>query len=184
VLDEDDAFLALASGEIWEYDVVDNRADEFEAALRNSETVMEFEVLDEAGTESDDAAAVSLSDSSTRAPERRWRRPGGVRGISGARDVDDGPAGRPTVDASAAETGPDRPYLGLDDAEGISTEAYGGVDDLTVVSEDDPSLGLTEHRKTPPKDWAAAAGASRVPDRGVQSDRPTDKSSTLSPDRD
>ncbi|MGA8025557.1 MAG: hypothetical protein WB992_00300 [Bryobacteraceae bacterium] len=45
VLEEDDDFLSLTS-EVWEYDVADEKKQEFEDALRNSGTVMEFEVLD------------------------------------------------------------------------------------------------------------------------------------------
>src|SRR5436305_10756294 len=47
VLDEDDAWLGLAGTEVWEYDVVDDRKQEFIDAMRNSETVMEFSELDE-----------------------------------------------------------------------------------------------------------------------------------------
>jgi hypothetical protein len=45
-LREDDAFLSLES-EVWEYDVSDDRIDEFKAAMKNSEMVMEFEQLGE-----------------------------------------------------------------------------------------------------------------------------------------
>src|SRR3954454_22660714 len=45
-LREDDAFLSLES-EIWEYDVSDDRIDEFIAAMKNSKMVMEFEQLGE-----------------------------------------------------------------------------------------------------------------------------------------
>ena len=45
-LREDDAFLSLES-EIWEYDVSDDRTDEFVAAMQNSQMVMEFEALGE-----------------------------------------------------------------------------------------------------------------------------------------
>ncbi len=43
-LNEDDAFLSLES-EVWEYDVADDRVDEFVAGMQNSQMVMEFEVL-------------------------------------------------------------------------------------------------------------------------------------------
>ena len=45
-LREDDAFLSLES-EVWEYDVSDDRIDEFIAAMKNSEMVMEFEQMGE-----------------------------------------------------------------------------------------------------------------------------------------
>jgi hypothetical protein len=47
VLDEDDAFLAMAAPEVWEYQVEDGRQSEFEDAIRNSRTVMEFEIIDD-----------------------------------------------------------------------------------------------------------------------------------------
>ncbi len=48
VMDEDDDFLSLGT-EVWEYDVADGRGQEFEDALKNSQMVMEFEVLDDQG---------------------------------------------------------------------------------------------------------------------------------------
>ena len=45
-LREDDAFLSLES-EVWEYDVATDRVDEFIAAMKNSQMVMEFEALEE-----------------------------------------------------------------------------------------------------------------------------------------
>lgn len=47
VLDEDDAFLALAAAEVWEYQIEDGRESEFEDGIRNSKVVMEFEVIDD-----------------------------------------------------------------------------------------------------------------------------------------
>jgi hypothetical protein len=44
-LEEDDAFLSLGS-EIWEYDVAEGKDEDFQAALRNSGMVMEFEALE------------------------------------------------------------------------------------------------------------------------------------------
>lgn len=49
-LDEDDSFLGSALPEIWEYEVVDDRAVEFEEALRRLDTVLEYEVLETNGT--------------------------------------------------------------------------------------------------------------------------------------
>jgi hypothetical protein len=47
VLDEDDAFLGMAAAEVWEYQVEDGRESEFEDAIRNAQTVMEFETIDD-----------------------------------------------------------------------------------------------------------------------------------------
>lgn len=47
VLDEDDAFLGMAAAEVWEYSVAEGREQEFEDAIRNSQTVMEFQVIDD-----------------------------------------------------------------------------------------------------------------------------------------
>ena len=45
-LDEDDSFLSIGS-ETWDYEVADGREDEFIAALKNSQMVMEYVRLDE-----------------------------------------------------------------------------------------------------------------------------------------
>jgi hypothetical protein len=46
MLDEDDSFLSVGS-ETWDYEVADGREDEFIAALKNSQMVMEYVWLDE-----------------------------------------------------------------------------------------------------------------------------------------
>ena len=48
IMDEDDDFLSLGS-EVWEYDIAEGRNQEFEDALKNSQMVMEYEVLDDSG---------------------------------------------------------------------------------------------------------------------------------------
>jgi hypothetical protein len=53
VAEEDDDFLSLSS-EIWEYDIAEGKDEQFKAALRNSEMVMEFEPI-----ESDDELGVA-----------------------------------------------------------------------------------------------------------------------------
>ena len=45
-LEEDDSFLSVGS-ETWDYEVADEREDEFIAALKNSQMVMEYVRLDE-----------------------------------------------------------------------------------------------------------------------------------------
>jgi hypothetical protein len=45
-IEEDDGFLAMATSEIWEYDVAEGHDDEFKDALVNSGMVMEFEPLE------------------------------------------------------------------------------------------------------------------------------------------
>jgi hypothetical protein len=47
VLDEDDAFLGMAVPEIWEYQVEEGKEGEFEDAIRNSQVVIEFQVIDD-----------------------------------------------------------------------------------------------------------------------------------------
>lgn len=46
-LEEDDAFLSV-SPEIWEYDIADEKDQDFKDALRNCGMVMEFELLESA----------------------------------------------------------------------------------------------------------------------------------------
>src|SRR3954452_2443755 len=69
-LDEDDAFLGMSAAEVWEYEVVDERASEFEDAIRNSQTVMEFIITDETTTDDADlSASVPLADGDSYAPD-------------------------------------------------------------------------------------------------------------------
>lgn len=182
VLDEDDAFLGMASAEVWEYDVINERAQEFEDAVRNSQTVMELEVIDESVAEADELAGAALGDGDSRAAGQPNAAAEVTRGGSGVRSIDDGPGGQPTGDPSAGGIGPGRPYMGLDEVEGISDDGGGGIDDLTIVSADDPRLGLTNYGDKGPEDWAADVGPSRVPDRGIASDSQSDEGSTLAPD--
>jgi hypothetical protein len=124
VLDEDDAFLGSAATEVWDYQVVDDRAPEFEQALQNSDLVLEYDIVDLELTSRDDAALT------TAGATRVYPADGGndARDVtsrgSGVRAGDDGPAGMPTGPASD---------LGPGDS----------VDDLNVTSADDPRLGLT-----------------------------------------
>lgn len=97
------------------------------------------------------------------------------RSGSGVRGVDDGSVGQPTGDASAGGLGASGEFVELDQAEDIG--------DLTIVNEDDPSLGLTGTSDVPADDWAADVGPSRTPDRGVVSDDIADLSGTLAPNK-
>jgi hypothetical protein len=45
-LEEDDDFLSVGS-EVWEYDVADGRDRDFTDALRNSQMVLDYEVIDD-----------------------------------------------------------------------------------------------------------------------------------------
>jgi hypothetical protein len=185
VLDEDDAFLGLSAAEVWDYEVLDERRQEFEDAIQNSETVMEFNIVDETtADESDLSSGVPLGDGSTRVdPMTNNDGDEVTRSGSGVRSgIDDGPGGQPTGDPSAGETTPDRPYLGVSESDGIQSDA-GGLDDLTIVSADDPNLGLTNYEGSGPDDWAADTGPSRVADRGIASADMSDDESTLAPDR-
>jgi hypothetical protein len=164
VLDEDDAFLGLAAAEVWDYDVVDEHAKDFEAAARNSETVMELQTVDESVTTTDDATQVALDDSETLTPKGVRPRRSVTRGSSGVQGGA-GPAGQPTVDPSAGgmppgetDVSPDEVNIGEDD-----------IDNLNVVDAGDPRLGLTNHGKVGPDDWAADTGPTRNPGSGRQS---------------
>jgi hypothetical protein len=54
VLNADDVFPGSAAPEIWEYEIVDERAAEFEEGILRSGGVLEYEVLDEAETDPED----------------------------------------------------------------------------------------------------------------------------------
>lgn len=143
VLDEDDAFLGLAAPEIWEYDVLDGREDEFVDAMKNSETVMEFAVVDEESVDEGDVTATTLDDSGTK-----------VRGGSALRTADDGPAGTVTGDASAGEFGSAGGMLSREE----ESNAAEGADRLDVMHAGDGRLGLTNVEGKPAEDWAADTG--------------------------
>lgn len=53
-LDVDDDFLASAAPEVWEYEVVDDRAGEFEDAIQRCEDVLEYEVIEQSNTSSEE----------------------------------------------------------------------------------------------------------------------------------
>src|SRR4051812_11059671 len=92
---------------------------------------------------------------------------------SGVRADDDGPGGIPTGDPSSeAEV----------ESAGYSGE---GIEDLSVVDGDDPSLGLTDTDDVPPEDWAADTGLTRNPGelQGTTTNRLRNRSSSLSDKR-
>ena len=169
VMDEDDAWQGLAAPEIWEYDVVDGRERDFVDAITNSQVVMEYSVIDETNIDDEDVTAVPLADGGSKAPDNVDASEDVSQGGSGVRGVDDGPGGQSTGDPSADGMGPSRPYLANDETEGIVDEDSGGLDDLTIVSADDPSLGLTDYGDKGPDDWAADTGPTRTPGRGLES---------------
>jgi hypothetical protein len=168
VLDEDDAFLGAAVPEVWEYEVVDVRRDEFESALRKADGVLESEIIDESETPAGDATAVPLSEGGSGEPGDygAGATPGG------------GPAGASTVDRSAGGMGPARPHGATGEVEGIEEPGAGGIDELRVATADDPRLGLTDS-ENPDADWAADTGPANTPERGIETRDLTDKSSTL-----
>ena len=144
VLDEDDAFLGSAAPELWDYEVVDERASEFEDAIQKSDLVLEFEVIDDTITTADEAPSPALSESGV------YPADGGNEGVdvtaggSGVRSGDDGPAGMPTgTKVAAAESA--------------------GIGDLNVMRASDPRLGLTNRGEKPAEDWAADTGSAQNP---------------------
>jgi hypothetical protein len=106
-------------------------------------------------------------------------------GGSGVRsEIDDGPGGQTTGDPSAGELGGGGPFGGIDEVDGLLGESGNVLEDLTIVSADDPSLGLTNYGDVPADDWAADTGPTRNPERGLSTDSQTDRGSTLAPDKD
>src|SRR5436190_6897610 len=101
VLDEDDAFLALAATEVWEYEVINSRKEEFEAAILNSRVVFESIIVDDSDTDRDEAAAVFLKRGDPSAPENPSSDAPTEAGSGVRATIDDGPAGQPTGDPSA-----------------------------------------------------------------------------------
>jgi len=106
VLDEDDAFLGSAAPEVWEYEVVDARASEFEEAIQNSDLVIEYDLMDSTETTPDEVADVALDQGAVYPPDSYTETGRDVTEEgSGVRAGDGGPAGMPTVDPSAGGLG-------------------------------------------------------------------------------
>jgi hypothetical protein len=179
VLDEDDAFLALAGTEVWEYEVLNTRREEFEAAIRNSQVVFEATLIDDSDTAPEDATPIALNYGdpyASKDPSSDEATPDG----SGVRATEyDGPAGQPTGDPSAGGSTLRHNRVADDQLEGLE-ESGGALDDLTVTDGDDPRLGLTD-TTTPDHDWAADIGPTRTSGRGVQTRDLADRSSSLRP---
>jgi|SRR5580700_503466 hypothetical protein len=72
VLDEDDAFLGSAATEVWDYQVLDDRASEFEQALKNSDLVLEYDIVDLEITSRDDVSLTSPGDNNVRVFPLAW----------------------------------------------------------------------------------------------------------------
>jgi hypothetical protein len=172
VLDEDDAFLGMAAAEVWDYDVVDERRQEFEDAMASSEVVMEFHVVDETSIEEDDVVGAALASGKETGELQMEDTEPVTRGGSGVQATDDGPGGQPTGDSSAGET-----------TRGSSTRLEEGLGDLEVMEAEDPRLGLTNVGRVGPDDWAADTGPDRDADHGVETQYQTDRRSTLRPGR-
>ena len=179
-LDEDDAFLALAGTEVWEYEVVNERRDEFEDAIRNSKVVFESTVVDDSAASENEASEIP-SERDRIVPQRpNPASDTGTRAGSGVRATEyDGPAGQPTGNASAG-TPVRRGPLPREDVEGLGEAGSGGLDELTIRDESDPDLGLTDSGD-PGADWAADTGPSRNQTHGVQTRDLSDKGSELKP---
>ena len=84
--------------------------------------------------------------------------------------VDDGPGGRITAD-----------YVSEYDTETIIEEGGEALEGLSIVTEDDPSLGLTNFKDKGPDDWAADTEEAHNPPSRLTTDHVTDRSSTLTP---
>ncbi len=184
VLDEDDAFLGSAAPEVWEYEVVDARREEFETAIRESDLILEFDVVDDTVTSADEGPGLALADAGVYPADRgagdRRDTADATSSGSGHRAGDDGPAGMPTGDPSAGGLGSGS--LRATDEEALASGS-GGIDDLNVTKAGDRRLGLTNRGEKPAEDWAADTGPARVPDRGLAVENPADDASTLAPDK-
>lgn len=163
-LDEDDAFLGLASSEVWEYTIFDDKRAEFENAIRRSGVVLESTVIGEPGTSEDDAGSEPLEEP-----------PAVPSGLGDATESDDAVVG-PTVDPTAGGAATRRGATDLQTGE--NTQGETGLEDLTVLDAGDPRLGLT-HSEAPDADWAAGTGPARAKGRGIGTRDLTDRSSTL-----
>lgn len=180
VLDEDDAFLGSATPEVWEYEVLDHRGEEFLQALRGSSLVLEYELIDSTATDADEQSMTVVSESGV------YPSDGGNAAVdvtasgSGVRAGDDGPAGMPTGDPSAGGLNPRAASTRIND---LRMGDSGGIDELPVTDAGDPRLGLTNTGHRGPDDWAANTGPTRNPEDNLVGVGAQDESSTLSPKR-
>ena len=183
VLDEDDAFLGSAAPEVWEYEVVNARAAEFEEAIKNSDLVLEYDVVDNTETTADEISSGVLSNRGVYPRDGGHKKKGNAEVTaagSGVRAGDDGPAGMPTGDASAGGLASGASPVIVNDEEGLEEGESGGIDDLNVTTAGDERLGLTNLGNKPAEDWAANTGPSQTAERGVKTSSPRDTASTLS----
>jgi hypothetical protein len=76
---------------------------------------------------------------------------------SGVPGGDGGATGHPTAlpDSLGADD------TSIDDSGPAALEGDADIEDLTVLSADDPSLGLTNYGEVPADDWAADTGPTR-----------------------
>lgn len=188
VLDEDDAFLGSAAPELWEYDVVDERAPEFEDAIRRAGRILEYEIVDSTATDASEASdqdAVLAEEDAEQSRDLAFRSPDSTDDPtehgSGVRAGDDGPAGQPTADPSAGGLNVGNAEVGLDPREAAEENNSAEIDELELAKSNDSRLGLTNRGAKRAKDWAANTGPSRNPDRGVEADNTRDYGSTLGP---
>ena len=86
-------------------------------------------------------------------------------------EIDDGPAGM----------APPSDYVSEYDSETMIEEGNEQMEGLSIVSADDPSLGLTNIGEKGPDDWAADTEQSHNPPGRLTTDHMTDRSSTLTP---
>ena len=117
VLDEDDAFLASSSPEVWEYEIVDEHKRDFEDAIGRAGRILEFGEVDADGTGPEEVTDEVLEQAEedrqdklnaaydTSRPLRDVTKQG-----SGVRAGNDGPAGQPTGDPSAGGLNTDKRY--------------------------------------------------------------------------
>ena len=93
------------------------------------------------------------------------------RSMEPGAEVDDGPAGRPSTGE----------YISEYDSEAMVGGGNEQMEGLSIVSADDPSLGLTNYKEKGPDDWAADTEESHNPPGRLTTDHMTDRSSTLTP---
>ncbi len=121
-LEEDDAFLGAVSAEVWEYEVVDSRKDEFEDALRNSQVVFEFTVIDESETAEAPSSENVLED-------REWSGP--------ANEIENLPVGKAHP-----------PQLGLTDPSDSASDWAANTGPTKNASDDVESRYVTDQGST------------------------------------
>ena len=97
------------------------------------------------------------------------------------RDLEANPPAERRAEIDDGSAGPVGDYVSEYDSEYLIADGDDEMEGLSIVSADDPSLGLTNFGDKGPDDWAADTEQAHNPPGRLTTDHMTDRSSTLTP---